>query len=329
MKMRTVILGMIPTLLGCSARDVDSDPSKQFVATAVGRLDAQNEARRLVAAQDGVIASIDVQRGQRVRQGEILARVDCRALDASVRAAQAQLREQAARTALVHQGPREEDRRRASANLESASIALSDAEDKYRRAQGLAERDFVTQRDLVRLQADRDEAKAVSRARQSELDAMRNGARAEERKAAEASLQATEAAASKAAAIADQCAVRSPIDAEVLQILRQPGEFSGASQGEPLIVVGDVGPMIVRAQVHERDVEFVRLGQPVEIWDDWSRPHWKGSVTGMAGIMGRRTARSLDPTDRFDRDVREVFIAIASPAPPSLVGLRVTVGFRK
>jgi hypothetical protein len=46
--------------------------------------------------------------------------------------------------------------------------------------------------------------------------------------------------------------------------------------------------------------------------------------------MGRRSARSLDPTDRFDRDVREVFVDFDAGQSnlPTLVGLRVMVGVR-
>ena len=52
------------------------------------------------------------------------------------------------------------------------------------------------------------------------------------------------------------------------------------------------------------------------------------SVISGAGLVGRRTARSLDPADRFDRDIREVRVQLDGPAPPALIGLRVNVGFR-
>ncbi len=47
----------------------------------------------------------------------------------------------------------------------------------------------------------------------------------------------------------------------------------------------------------------------------------------LANVMGRRTARSLDPTDRFDRDTREALIGFEQGSPPPLVGLRVMAGF--
>ena len=129
--------------------------------------------------------------------------------------------------------------------------------------------------------------------------------------------------------MADQCILRSPVSGTVLQIMRREGEFSGASQGTPLIIVGDVSRLIVRAEINERDAANVRMGQKVTVWVDGKPAKWKGRVTQMASVMGRRSARSLDPTDRFDRDVREVFIAFDATPPPALIGLRVTVGFAK
>ena len=112
-------------------------------------------------------------------------------------------------------------------------------------------------------------------------------------------------------------------------LLRREGEFSGATAGTPLIVVGDVSRLMARAEINERDAALVRPGQAAEIWVEGQPKRWAGRVTHLASVMGRRSARSLDPTDRFDRDVREAFVAFDGAAPPALVGLRVTVGLKR
>ena len=115
----------------------------------------------------------------------------------------------------------------------------------------------------------------------------------------------------------------------MLKVLRREGEFSGASTGTPLVVVGDLSTMIVRTELIDRDAARVAVGQKAEVWLDGDPKRWHGHVIEAASLMGRRTSRSLDPTDRFDRDVREVLVAFDGPAPPALVGLRVNVGFLK
>jgi hypothetical protein len=93
-----------------------------------------------------------------------------------------------------------------------------------------------------------------------------------------------------------------------------------------LVIVGDTSAMIVRTEIVDRDAASVTVGQRAEIWLDNSDRRWAGRVVEASNLMGRRTARSLDPSERFDRDVREVLVAFDGAAPPPLVGLRVNVG---
>ena len=190
----------------------------------------------------------------------------------------------------------------------------------------LIERQFVSKRELDARTNDRDAAKASVARASAQLDILENGSRPSDVAAADARARAAASEASVARASADQCILRSPISGKVLQILRHEGEFSGASRGEPLIVVGDISNLVARAEIGERDAALVKEGQAAHVWIEGQPSRWKGHVVTAAQVMGRRSARSLDPTDRFDRDVREVFIAFDGEEPPALVGLRVTVG---
>ena len=188
---------------------------------------------------------------------------------------------------------------------------------------------FISKRDLAARTNARDTAQAELRSRTEQRGLLQAGSRGSEIAEANASARAASADISVAQSLAAQCILNSPISGQVLQILRREGEFSGASQGTALIVVGDMSRLVVRAEINERDAARIREGQAATVWVDGKPDRWKGHVSQMAGIMGRRSARSLDPTDRFDRDVREVFIAFDEAPPPALVGLRVTVGFAK
>ena len=141
------------------------------------------------------------------------------------------------------------------------------------------------------------------------------------------------AAAAAAAANADmaaarlaKCTLRSPVVGQVLKVLRRVGEASGSSAGTVLVVVGDMLALIVRAEVADRDSAGVRLGAPAEVWFDGAAHRWPGRVIEASALMGRKTARSLDPSDRFDRDVREVLVALERVPPGMGVGQRATVG---
>lgn len=300
-----------------------------YAATAVGRVDARDEARQLVAAADGVITRVLVRRGERVRAGQVLLQVGCAPRAGVAQAAASVSAQSQAEAALIDEGPRREAIAAAHAGAAEAEARLRDAQQALDRAAALTDRGFVSVRELEARTAARDAAAAASDRLKADLTALENGARPLERAAADAAARARRGEAAAARAALDQCLVRSPIDGEVLQVLRREGEFSGASQGTPLLVVGDLSQRIVRAEVGERDATALRIGAPVEVWVDGRPERWRGRVAELATVMGRRSARSLDPTDRFDRDVRETIITLDGADVPAVVGLRVTVGFMR
>jgi HlyD family secretion protein len=326
---------LLPLLLaGCGAAAssdtgaVRKSGSARYLATSVGRVDSESEARQLVAAADGVIRRIHVARGERVAAGQLLLSVDCAPRDAMAQARDADAARLAASAGTVLAGARDQQRDSARQKVTGAQAVRDDAADRLAQAQALADKGFISRRELSARANAMTEAEAALAAARAEASLVHAGARPTERQEAVAARNAARAEARAAAALAGQCSLRSPVQGQVLQILRREGEFSGASQGTPLIVVGDLSRLIVRAEITERDAARVRPGQAADIWIEGASPRWHGQIETMAQVMGRRSARSLDPTDRFDRDVREAFIRLDGPLPPALVGLRVMVGVK-
>lgn len=317
-------------LAACGSAQGQSVPqaTSPYVATAVGRIDSLEEARELVAAADGVIARVLVGRGERVRAGQVLLEVSCDPRAGMAMAAGASAQKGRADATLVALGPRDEQIAAARARARQAEADLADAQQSLDRAAALVDRGFVSRRELEARTARRDGAAAALDAARAGAAELANGSRPQERASAAAAARAREGEAQAAAASLAQCQIRSPIDGEVLQVLRREGEFSGASQGTPLIIVADLSRLQVRAEVAERDAARIKPGQVADIWIEGTDQRWRGKVRELASVMGRRSARSLDPTDRFDRDVREVFIMLDPGSVPALVGLRVTAGFR-
>ena len=327
--MRCVLpLLMLLTVTACGvAQSGASKPDSPYSATAVGRIDSEGESRQLVAAADGVIDRLFVERGQNVAAGEKLLGIDCSPRMAEINARTALSHKASAAAITIRSGPRIQELRAADAEIDAAESALREQQQRLSMAQALVDDGFISKRDLAARTNGRDSARAQLYALHQRRSLLAEGARGSEIAGVNAAARAAVADTSVASALAAQCTLKSPISGQVLQILRREGEFSGASQGTPLIIVGDVSRLIVRAELSERDAANVRTGQRVTVWVDGKSEKWKGRVTQMASVMGRRSARSLDPTDRFDRDVREVFIAFDGTPPPALIGLRVTVGF--
>jgi HlyD family secretion protein len=328
--MRAAILLLALPLAACgSAQSSQPKAVSPYAATAVGRIDAAGESRQLVAAADGVIDQLLVERGDIVNAGQALLKVNCGPRLAEINARAAMSQKTSAAAVTVRSGPRAQEVEIANAQIAAAESALREQEQRLALAQGLIDEGFISKRDLAARTNARDAAQAELQSRIEQRGLLQAGARGSEIAEANAAARASHADIAVAQSLAAQCTLKSPISGHILQILRREGEFSGASQGTPLIVVGDLSQLIVRAELNERDAAKVREGQAATVWVDGKAERWQGRVTQMAGVMGRRSARSLDPTDRFDRDVREVFIAFDTTPPPALVGLRVTVGLAK
>jgi HlyD family secretion protein len=329
--MRMVIfLSSTLLLTGCeAARSSAPAPQSPYVSTGEGRIDSAGEARQLVAAADGVIDHMFVTRGQVVAKGEPLLTVNCAPRERDVSARRAVTMQAAAAAQKLHQSERVTEITVANAKVSAAQAALLEQEQRLAIASDLKDRGFVSLREYAARSNGVDAARADLSAAQADRAGLNDSSRQSEIAEAHAAIGVAAAQTGVARAVADQCILRSPMGGTVLQILRQEGEFSGASQGTPLIIVGDLSQMIVRAGFNERDAAHLREGQRAVVWVEGSHAKWRGHLTQLASVMGRRTARSLNPTDRFDQDTREGFVRFDGPMPPALVGLRVTVGILK
>lgn len=328
MSARVLVIAVL--LAGCgSAQGADPIAPSPWIATAVGRIDSADESRQLVAAVDGVIAQLYVARGSVVVRGQPLLRVSCDPRAAEISTREADAARAAASADTLDAGARAEEIVAARAEVAAARSVVRNQQQRLDQARALIDRGFVSQRDLDARINEREAAGAALDAATAQLERLRNGARLSERAEKHAEAAMARGAVQAARAMAEQCVLKSPVNGRVLQILRREGEFSGASAGTPLLVVGDVSRLIARAEINERDAALVRAGQTAEVWVEGQPKRWTGRVTSLASVMGRRTARSLDPTDRFDRDIREAIVAFDGAVPPALVGLRVTVGVKQ
>ena len=66
-----------------------------------------------------------------------------------------------------------------------------------------------------------------------------------------------------AAAALEKMTIRAPIDGTILQINAKPGELAAPSATQPLVVLGDVSALRVRAELDERDFGEIKVGQSV------------------------------------------------------------------
>lgn len=222
---------------------------------------------------EGRLLVLEVDIGDRVRRGQVLARLDDSILAASVSEAEAQL---AAFNAEIERGRTQVNNARTE--LERAKIELKQAKNDAERYNTLAKDGAVSQREAELFQT------AVDVSQQT-VNAARENIRTEER-AIEASLG--QLAAQRAILAREQqrqtfARLSSPIDGRVLERTSEPGNLVTA--GEAVLTLGDFSRIKAIVPLSELDLAGVGVGQPVKVQlDAFDDRIFPGRVTRISPV---------------------------------------------
>ncbi len=169
-----------------------------------------------------------VHRGDDVKQGQPLIRLEAPELIAQLKAAEA-ARDQAQDTLnLSLSGTREETIRNLRAQLAEARVAYQNAEATYNRYTNIAKKGYISAQSLDDARKTRDSAHQQMQAAQASLDEGLHGDRVEQRQAYAAQLRQAEQDLLEVKAQADELLVRAPVDGEVGPIPAEEGELLSA-----------------------------------------------------------------------------------------------------
>jgi HlyD family secretion protein len=275
------------------------------------------------------VVDVLVDVNDRVLAGELLVRLDDSEALARLAAAEAQV--DARRRA------RDDERKRGSAERRRADDAVADAEGSVAQAQAALDQAVVAARRARRVPAEDAAVRAARNAlsgKQDELRQRRDELRAAREEAgrpsrAESELNAARAEWTLAQAALDKTRLRAPFDATVLRVGTRIGETALVMAEPPLLLLGDLSALRVRAELDERDVEKVRVGQGVVVRADAFKDRtFVGTVRSIAPFVGPGRISSRGQRNKLsDVDVMEVIVDLAEPGPLR-VGMRVDVYFR-
>jgi multidrug resistance efflux pump len=163
---------------------------------------------------------------------------------------------------------------------------------------------------------EKDQAKAAVKAAfgrlrqaQAELNRLRKGPSLEEKQAAEALYHQAEAAVERARIALGNTRIRSPMSGIVLRRFHHPGELVHPQIPLPLLVLCDDAERELRIEIMEGDVYKVRTGQDVLITSEsYVGSRWRGRITRLAPVMGRKRLMSEHPREKTDVKVLEAWV---------------------
>ncbi len=211
------------------------------------------------------VATMLVEEGDAVVAGQKLATLDTGRVEPAVAQAQAQVAAQAQVVARLKAGSRPEEIASARANVAAAQADATNAHAAYKRAADLAAKKVVPQQTLDDATAARDAADAHLNAAQEALNLAVAGPRKEDIAAAEADLQADQAALDLAQRRLADAVLYAPADGIVRNRILEPGDM--ASPQRPAYTMALTDPIWVRAYVAEPDLGKIWPGMQAQVRD--------------------------------------------------------------
>jgi len=234
--------------------------ARQRTATDELTLYGNVDLRQVALAFNGNerVAEVLVEEGDRVRQGQLLARLDTSRLEPQVAQAEAQVAAQRAVVERLHNGSRPEEIAQSRANLEQAKADAANARRLFERKQDLLNKGAGSQQDYDNAKAGIEMADARVDLNQKALDLSVAGPRKEDIAQAEAQLRGNEAQLNYLRAQLGDARLVAPTDAVIRSRLLEPGDM--ASPQRPAFSLAVTDPKWVRAYVSERDLGRLHPG---------------------------------------------------------------------
>jgi RND family efflux transporter MFP subunit len=247
-------------------------PSQAFtLLNASGYVVAQRKAA-LAAKATGRLDWLGVEEGSRVKSGDVIARLEGRDADATLRQATAALAA-------------------AKAQSEVAAVELADATRNLQRQKDLLGHGVVSQADYDLAEARRDRGRAALAA-------------------ARANVKVADGALTGAEVALDYTRIRAPFDGVVLTKNADVGDIvtplgAAANAKASVVTIADLASLKVEADVSESNLEKVRVGQPCEILlDALPGSRFRGQVHTVVPTADRSKATVLVKVSFLDPDPR-------------------------
>ncbi len=294
-------------------------PSAPFAGKvgAVGLVEASSENIAISLPVPGLVTKVAVKAGDRVQKGQVLFSLDDRNVRAELASREADLKFAQSQLARLEASPRPEEIPPAEARVHEAEAQLSDAKVQLDLIESISDPRAIRREDLERRRRAVQIATAKVDEERTSLKLLKAGAWTRDLEVARAQVVQAEAQVSRVKADLERLTVTSPIAGEILQCKVRAGEYAAAGPlAQPLILLGAVEQLNVRADVDERDAQRVKAEARVmaSMRGDASRRYPLRFVRFEPFVVPKKNL-SNDATERVDTRVLQVIYALDKDVP--------------
>ncbi len=288
-----VVIALVAcALVACgkpASADLPAAKPSDAMAVARGRVDVEGGLLAITTPRDGVVIAVNAADGDRVKAGDLLLRLDPRAADLAVTAAQAELEQARAQSGVV----------------EAKLPALAEQSKRLIAAAG----------DGAATGQAADDARSALAVAKAELAGAQSAVAIARQHLAAAQFER------------EQMDLRAPIAGSVVAREAQVGDRVGASSGKELVRLLPDRPLIIRAELGEAFVDTVRPGMRAEVIPDANPGTTLGAHVLRIGQVFGAARRSDDPQQAPDARVVDCVLALDNGS--LRIGQQVLVRIRK
>lgn len=269
------------------------------------------------------IATVLVEEGERVTQGQVLATLETDRLAAEIAAKEARVAAQEAALRRLENGSRPQEVEAARAGLAAAEASIGNLEGRIARLATTARSGASSEQDLDDARAALDVAQAERRERAATLELALEGPRAEDLVEARAVLEALRAELELLRRRLADGELRAPSPGVIQSRILEPGEMAAPSR--PVLTLALTEPKWVRAFVPEPWLGRIANGMRASVRSDSfggrSYPGWVGFISPVAEF----TPKAVETEELRTKLVYEVRVFVEDPRDELRLGMPVTV----
>ncbi|WP_019121020.1 efflux RND transporter periplasmic adaptor subunit [Brevibacillus massiliensis] len=211
----------------------------------------------------GRLVELGRSEGDKVKAGEVLARVDTSDLSLQLARANAGVEQAGASLAEVTNGAREQEIAQAKAALDKATVAYNQAKSDYERFEVLYQQDAISQNDYENMKNRLVLAEKDLQTAEQAYSLVTQGARQEVREQTRSAYDLAVIAKEQAALSLDKTRLKAPIEGTVIAKYSSVGELINA--GTPIYKIGNIDALKVVLPVPDKEIAAWRTGDSVTL----------------------------------------------------------------
>lgn len=258
----------------------------------------------------GKIGHIQVTKGDKVKQGQLLASLDANYLQSSMVVAQSEVEAANARKSKVLKGAAEEEIQKQRLQVQSDLLRQQQVQQDLENGKRLFAGGAISKKELEVLEEQAEQAALTLKSSQLQLDHLLNGTESEDVTVAAAAVKQAQGRVEQVKQSIDETRIVAPISGTIVDVTKRTGELIGP--GETVFHLIDTAQVVVEIQVDEEHLSNYKTGDKVKVTND-------------QGLISEGTIVFVSPARNRDTGKYAVEISVPNPQESWRQGMIATV----